>query len=125
MNKLLNVIVLLQVMLRADSFVHALSIVIIWFRSGAPEQAEEKLSELLKQLSNSEKARTLFAELTYQWLTEQHLYYSFVHIGMYSRYGIFRQSMEAIYDTINPKPRAQKYLHDVLKASFDANKDIS
>ncbi|MBV7433909.1 site-specific recombinase [Cardiobacteriaceae bacterium TAE3-ERU3] len=116
---------LLLALVKAEDFVHGLAMLVQWFRAGEGGSASQHMSDLIEALECRPNVSTVFAGYFHQWLNDQHLFYSFAHVGMFARDGFINQSARLLYDRLNPPPRSSKYLHDVLAGVFDLRKDKS
>jgi len=78
----------------------------------------DKLEEAFR--TNSKAAGQL-ARVLFQWLSQTHLYPALVSLGIFSRRGFLREMASRLYEKVNPAPRDQSDLKDILVQIFKSS----
>ena len=98
----------------STTFREALQVLAAHLRNA--DDAAEALRGVQDALKNDSRARDHLSVLLHNWLQTASLYTGFVQTGIYSRQGFFRDLKRRIYDRINPPPRQDDELDDVLQS---------
>lgn len=104
---------LIEQFLAAATFQDALKALAAYLRS-APD-ASDALRDLLEALRDATEASAHLSALFHHWLQNASLYTGFVEAGIYSRHGFVRELKRRLYDRINPPPRNDQDLGDLLQ----------
>lgn len=80
------------------------------------DDAPDALRELLDAFKTHPDIRDHLAEQFHLWLQNASLYTGFVQTGIYSRQGFFRELKRRLYNRINPPPRRDHELDDLLQS---------
>lgn len=92
----------------------ALVALVAHLRSAA--HAADALHALVQHLRHQPALRAHLADLLHHWLQHASLYTGFVQTGLYSRHGFFRELKRRLYDRLNPPPRDDNELGDLLQS---------
>lgn len=103
-----------QQLLASVTLRQALHVLVIHLRR-APHAASA-LRELIHILQTHSELRAHCAALLHHWLQHAALYTGFVQSGIYSRHGFFRELKRRLYDRLNPPPRDDNDLGDLLQS---------
>ena len=79
----------------------------------------QRAAKLHEALATNPKHSAAIAQVLFSWLSEVNIYPALVSSGLFSRRGFFREMGSRLYERLNPAPRDQHDLKDMLLQMFN------
>ena len=79
----------------------------------------QRAAKLHEALATNPKHSAAIAQVLFSWLSEVNIYPALVSSGLFSRRGFFREMGSRLYERLNPAPRDQQDLKDMLLQMFN------
>ncbi|MDP5135063.1 site-specific recombinase [Rheinheimera baltica] len=78
----------------------------------------QRATKLQEALVNNPKHSAAISQVLFGWLSEVNIYPALVNSGLFSRRGFLREMASRLYERVNPAPRDQNDVKDMLVQMF-------